>query len=436
MNHEKSAKTFAEIERYIPGGVNTSLRRIEPKLVFTHASGARIRDIDGNEYVDYHLAFGPLILGHRDRDVEKRVDEVRENLDLVGVGTTELEGKVSDKIIQHMPSAEKVLLCNAGSEATFTAIRLSRAITNRKRIVKFQGCYHGWHDYVSMNVTSPRDKIGKYDPISAGMLEEAMRWTSVLTYNSQEEVERCVRENRGEIACIIIEPIAHNIGCVAAKTESLQFLRELCERENIVLIFDEVLTGFRHALGGYQSICGVTPDMTTFGKALANGYPIAGLAGRSDMMDRSATGGGDVFFAGTYNAHPYSCAAALATMEKLEDGKIYERLFRFGKIISEGIDSVGKEEGVETFTAYFGSIFTTYFTHGPMENYNDVLRSDAEAFVRYRRNLIEKGVFMLPVNAKRAFISAAHTESDMKEVIEKSRDVFSSSLKVAPKAVS
>lgn len=435
MNHEGSVRTLAKIARHIPGGVNTTQRKIDPPIVFTDAKGSRIRDIDGNEYIDYHAAFGPIILGHRDEDVERRVDEIRQRMDLVAVTGTEIEGQVCDKISQHMPSAEKVLLCNTGSEATYHAIRLARAITKRKRIIKFQGCYHGWHDYVSMSVASPPEKLGQYDPLSAGTLPEAMYQTLVLRYNSTQEVERCVAENRGQIAAVIIEPIAQNIGCVPASLEFLRSLREICDREEIVLIFDEVFTAFRHALGGYQSICKVIPDLTTFGKALANGYPIAGLGGRADLMGRFATAGGDVFFGGTFNAHPYCCAAALATLEKLEDGRIFERLFKFGKMVSEGIDSSAAELGIETYTAHFGSVFVTYFTHPPISNYDDVLRNNGEAFVRYRKGMVDRGVFMLPLNLKRNFMFAAHTKNDILETIAKSRDVFST-MKPARKATS
>lgn len=426
MIHEKSRIALGKFAKHIPGGVSSPQRRTEPPIVITDAKGSKIRDIDGNEYVDYHGAFGPIILGHRDDDVEQAVDQIRQRLDLVGVTATELEGEVCDKICQHMPSADKVLLCNTGSEATYSAIRLARAITKRKRIIKFQGCYHGWHDYVSMNVASSPDKLGKYDPLSAGMLQEAMEQTLVLRYNSMEDVERCVKENKRQIAAIIIEPVAHNIGCVPASDEFLSFLREICDREGIVFIMDEVVTAFRHAIGGYQTICKVTPDLTTFGKALGNGYPIGGLAGRADFMDRFGTAGGDVLFAGTFNAHPYCCAAALATLKKLEDGRIYRHLYRLGELVSKGIDDAAAEIGVETYTAHFGSVFVTYFTHGPITNYNDVLRNDSELFVRYRKELIERGVFMIPQNLRRNFLSAAHTEEDVLQVIEKSREVLSS----------
>lgn len=427
MNHKRSEEAFARISKHIPGGVNTSLRNVDPHLVFNWSEGARIGDVDGNKYTDYHLAFGPIILGHRDPDVDRAVNETQQTMDLIGVGTTELEGKFADKISQHMPSAEKVVFCNSGSEATYSAIRLARAVTKRKRIIKFQGGYHGWHDYVSMNVTSPPEKLGKYDPLSAGMLEEAMLQTSVLTYNSTEEVEKCVKEYRGQIATIIVEPIIHNVGCVIAKTEFLKSIKEICQREGMVFILDEVITGFRHALGGYQSLVGVTPDLTTFGKAAANGYPISGVAGRADLMDRFATRqGGDVMFAGTYNGHPYSCAAGLATMNKLESGEIYRRLFQLGDRVSKGVDAAAEENGITATTAHFGSVFTTYFAKGPFESYTDVLRGNAAQFVSYRKQLIEDGVFMLPVNTKRAFISGAHTQKDIDEVVEKSRKVFAS----------
>jgi glutamate-1-semialdehyde 2,1-aminomutase len=259
--------------------------------------------VDGNEYVDYHAAFGPIVLGHCDAEVDKAAAEATRELGLMGIGTTELEIEAAEAISEHVPSAEMVHFCNSGSEATYNAVRLARAVTGRPKLVKFQGCYHGWHDYLCMNVISPRDRLGKHDPGSAGMLPEALQNTIVLTFNSVPELEQAFAESGDEIAAVILEPIPHNIGCVMPRPEFLKALRELTKRNGSLLIFDEVITGFRHALGGYQAICGVTPDLTTLAKSMANGYPCAALCGKRDFMQRFATAGGDVFFAGTYNAH-------------------------------------------------------------------------------------------------------------------------------------
>jgi glutamate-1-semialdehyde 2,1-aminomutase len=425
MRYERSLRLFEEACKYIPGGVNTSIRILNPPIVFTKAKGSRIYDADGNEYIDYHAAFGPPILGHNNPEVNRRVMEIMSEIDLIGVGTAEIEIKAAELIVKNVPSIEKVLFCNSGSEATYHAVRLARAVTGRKKLIKFQGCYHGWHDYLLMNVISPPDKIGKKDPLSAGMLPEAVENTLIVEFNDLEGVERVVKVYRNEIAAIILEPIQHNIGCVLPTMDFLKGLREITEREGIVLIFDEVITGFRHSIGGYQKITGVIPDITTLGKAMANGYPLAAVGGRSDFMDRFNTKlGGDVFFAGTYNAHPISLAACIATIEKLEDGKVYQHIFRLGEIMREGLSDITEELGIQAYTTGFGSVFVTYFMEPPVKNYTDLLRNDARLFVEYRKRMIEKGIFMLPLNLKRNHISAAHTEEEIKFTLDKSREVL------------
>jgi glutamate-1-semialdehyde 2,1-aminomutase len=272
-----NALAFEEACRYIPGGVNTSLRRFEPLLAFRSAHGAVITDAGGKEYIDYQAAFGPIVLGHNHPAVNARVVETIARIDLIGAGNTDLEIELAGKICRYVPSAGKVLFCNSGSEATYSAIRLARAATGRKRIIKFQGCYHGWHDAVLMNVISAPDRLGGRDPISAGSLPEVLENTVVCTFNDLDDVERALKTHRGEIAAIILEPIPHNIGCVMPKPGFLEGLRELTRVHGSILIFDEVITGFRHALGGYQSVAGVVPDLTTMGKSMANGYPIAAV---------------------------------------------------------------------------------------------------------------------------------------------------------------
>ena len=425
LRFRHSLELFEKACKYIPGGVNTSIRILDPPIVFTRARGSRIYDADGNEYIDYHAAFGPPILGHNNPVVNHRVIEIMNEVDLVGVGTAEIEIRAAELIVKHVPSIEKVLFCNSGSEATYHAVRLARAVTGRKKLLKFQGCYHGWHDYLLMNVISPADKIGKKDPLSAGMLPEAVENTIVVDFNDLEGVERAVKTNRGEIAAIILEPIPHNIGCVLPKIDFLRGLREIADREGIVLIFDEVITGFRHSLGGYQKIVNVIPDLTTLGKAMANGYPLAAVGGRADLMDRFNTRpGGDVFFAGTYNAHPFCLAACIATIEQLEDGRIHEYIFRLGEMMRQGLSEMTEELGIKAYTTGFGSVFVTYFMEPPVENYTDLLRNDARLFLDYRKKMIEKGIFMLPLNLKRNHVSAAHTEEDVKITLEKSREAL------------
>ncbi len=413
----QSQAIYENARQYIPGGVSSGNRLVEPNLVFTRAEGAYLYDADGNKYVDYHAAFGPPILGHCHPELTSRVGDIVRQIDLVGVGTNELEVQLAKKIVEHVPCAEKVLFCNSGSEATFSAIRLARAVTGRRQIVKFQGCYHGWHDAVAMNVISAPDKVGQKDPLSAGMTPEVIDDTIVLPFNDVEEATQTLRDRGEQIAAVILEPIPHNIGCVLPRPEFLTCLRGLTREFGIILIFDEVITGFRHGLGGYQKISGVTPDLAALGKAIANGYPLAALCGRADLMDHCAPGG-DVFFAGTYNGHPFSLAAALGTVEILERPGSYEHLFGLGDRMRLGLQEIVRRLNIEATVAGFGSVFVTYFMSPPITNYTDLLRNDATKFVTYRRMMIERGVYKLPVNLKRNHISLSHTEADIDRTLE------------------
>jgi glutamate-1-semialdehyde 2,1-aminomutase len=418
-----SQAIYEEARQYIPGGVSSGNRLVEPNLVFSRAQGAYLYDADGNKYIDYHGAFGPPILGHCHPELTRRVGEMVNQIDLVGVGTNELEVQLAKKVVEHVPCAEKVLFCNSGSEATFSAIRLARAATGRRKIVKFQGCYHGWHDAVAMNVMSPQNKIGQKDPLSAGMTPEVIEDTIVLPFNDVEEATQTIRDRGDQIAAVILEPIPHNVGCVMPRPEFLSSLRALTREMGIVLIFDEVITGFRHGLGGYQKVCGVTPDLATMGKAIANGYPLAALCGRADLMDHCAPGG-DVFFAGTFNGHPFSLAAAVATIDILERPGSYEFLFGLGDRMRQGLGAITRRLNVEATVAGFGSIFVTYFMAPPVTNYTDLLRNDATSFLAYRRMMIERGIYELPVHLKRNHISLSHTEADIEQSLQVADEVL------------
>lgn len=410
LNQER----YQEACRYIAGGVNTSIRRFDPHLVFTRASGALITDATGKEYIDYQAAFGAIILGHNHPAVNARVTATMETIDLVGSGTIELEIELAQKLCQHLPSAERVLFCNTGSEATYSALRLARAVTGRKKIIKFQGCYHGWHDAVATNLISVPDKVGKPDPISAGSLSEVLDHTLVCRFNDLDDVEQAIVANPGQIAAIIVEPIPHNIGCVLPKPGFLEGLRELATRHGMLLVFDEVITGFRHGLSGYQGLCGVSPDLTALGKAMANGYPIAALAGRRQFMEHFNTHpDGNVLFAGTFNGHAMGCAASLATIEALEHPAAYDHIFGLGIRMRKGLREITGRLGLRTTVAGFSSVFLTYFMDGPIESYDDLLRNDAAAFVSYRKQLLEFGIFKLPMNLKRNHIGLSHTAGDV-----------------------
>lgn len=409
--------------RVIPGGVNSGNRRLGWPLAVVEAQGAHFTDADGTRYLDYHAAFGPLILGHNHPAVNAAVRDITTRLDIIGVGVTDIEVELAEKLCQLIPSAERVLLTNSGSEATYAALRLARAVSGRHTIIKFQGTYHGWHDAVLMNVISTAEKIGHKDPLSLGMLPEVIDHTLVLPFNDVEALSATLDEQGDEIAAVLVEIIPHNIGCVLPRPEFLQALRQQCSVHGIVLIFDEVITGFRHGLGGYQQICGVTPDLSTFAKAMANGYPIAALVGRAELMDRFGPGGG-VVFAGTYNGHPVGVAAALATIGELESGSVHRHCFALAQQAGDGIQSIADELGIPMTVARFGSVFVPYFMEGPIENYTDLLRNNTERDTAFRQGMCERGIFMLPTALKRNHVSAAHTRADIDRTLEASRDVL------------
>ena len=284
--------TMAELARraqaVIPGGVNSGQRQLPgiEALVVVAASGATFTDADGRTYTDYHAAFGPQLLGHADPDVDRAFAETARRVDITGVGISDVEVALAEKLVQITPSFEQVLLTTSGSEATFHALRLARAVTGRRHVIKFQGCFHGWHDAVAMNVISPAAKLGTKDPLSKGILLEVLDATLVCRWNDLGDVESAFDAHPDDVAAVILEPIPHNIGAILPESGFLDGLRALCDRFGALLVFDEVITGFRHALGGFETIACVRPDLATRGKAMANGYPIGAIGGRADLMAR------------------------------------------------------------------------------------------------------------------------------------------------------
>jgi glutamate-1-semialdehyde 2,1-aminomutase len=403
----------------IPGGVNSGQRRVPglEDLVVTATSGATFTDAEGRTYTDYHAAFGPPLLGHNDPDVDAAVAATARSVGLMGVGVTPVEIELAERLCELVPSVERVLLTETGSEATFHAIRVARAATGRRHVVKFQGCYHGWHDAVAMNVISLPENVGRHDPLSKGVLPEVTEATIVCRFNDADDVERALTDH--DVAAIILEPIPHNIGAVLPEEGFLERLRDLATNHGTVLIFDEVITGFRHALGGYQSIAGVTPDLTTLGKAMGNGWPISALGGSAELMDMfSTTPGRPAFFAGTFNGHPPTAAAALATIEKLQREPVHEHVFALGERTRRGLEELYGRLGIPAVVSGYGSVFLTYFLDGPVRSYDDLLANDVELFVGYRRELMKHGIFELPLNLKRSHFSYAHTEEDVDRLLE------------------
>jgi len=425
MNIEKTMAITERAKRVIPGGVNSATRRLAQPYAFEWAEGAYIRDADGNSYLDYHAAFGPIVLGHNDPAVNAAVVEALKGVDMVGVGVTEREVELAEKVVQHVPSAELALTFSTGSEATYMAVRLARGVTGREKLIKFQGTFHGWHDYLLMNIISPPEKIGKKDPGSAGQLAEAIDNTIVVPFNDLAATEQAILDNPGQIAAIFMEAIPHNIGCVLPRQDFVEGLRRLCDQHGIVLVFDEVITGFRHGLGGYQAVLGVKPDISTFAKAIANGYPCAIIAGKRELMEQFNTmPGGKVFVGGTYNGHPVGSAAALATMAALEDGTVHERTFRLGEKIRAGLAEIAARYDIPMVSAGYGSVFTPYFMSGKTERYEDLLANDTARDIAFRQGMCDRGIFMLPMPLKRNHISAAHTEAEVDRTLETAEEVL------------
>jgi glutamate-1-semialdehyde 2,1-aminomutase len=410
----------------IPGGVNTAKRRAEPPVCVRRGEGGHIEDMDGRRLVDHHAAYGAVFLGHGYPPQLRRVAEALEDGVLFGVGVTELEARVAERIVAHVPSAERVLLCGSGSEATLHALRLARAVTGREAVVKFQGAYHGFHDYVARNFLDR-------GPFSAGVLQAALDSTLVCEFNDLASVEAAFERAAGEVAAVIVEPIVHNAASLMPRPGFLEGLRDLCDRAGALLVFDEVITGFRHHLGGYQAICGVTPDLTTMGKALGNGFPIAAVAGRAEHMERFCTaGGGDVWFAGTGNGNLAGVAAALASIELLERGGVHEHVFRLGERMRAGLREVARRASVPATVNGFGSVFVLCFMEGPLETFEDTLRNDAGLFVRYRRELIERGVFEMPENLGRSHVMYSHSDRDVDLTLEAAEQALRAALDSAP----
>lgn len=433
-----SAAIFAHNRRFIPGGVASLNRKVEPEIAFVRGLGAAMWDADGNRYIDYHAAFGPYLLGHNAPRVECAVRRaLDEQWTLPGTGATPWEGRAAELLVRCVPGLEKVQFANTGSEATYHALRLARAHTGRDHIVVMQGGYNGWHDDVACNVMTPLSQIGPrvspgeypYVPMSAGVAAGVAGRVHVVNFNDLASVERAFE--RYPVACLLTEPILQNIGVVKPAPGYLSGLRALCDRFGVVLAFDEVKTGFRHALGGYQSIAGVQPDLSVFGKAIANGYPLGAIGGRAEILDLFDAPDPErrVLIAGTYNGHPAPMAAAIATMEELieEESTLYPRLDALGRRMEDGLAALLAERGIAGTVARQGSAFCLYFMdHAPRDWHDIAERHDMDLDLRYRRALIDRGIYHFPLPTKQGSISAAHTEADIDRTLEITRDVLKS----------
>jgi glutamate-1-semialdehyde 2,1-aminomutase len=411
-----SEQLLKAASRVIPGGVNSGRRNTASKLCIRRAHGAHFEDIDGRTYIDYHAAYGPIVLGHSHPAVIEAVKRTIDETVLFGLGVTEAEFELATKICSLVPSVEQVLLCNSGTEATYNAVRLARAVAGRQKTLRFASAYHGYHDAVLK---------------TAGGLDQAQRSGVIARFNDLQSVEEALSANPGEIASIIVEPIIHNApgGSIVPQPGFLEGLREICTREGIVLIFDEIITGFRHGLGGYQEICGVTPDLTTMGKAIANGFPLAALGGNREIMERFNTHpDGDVWYGGTYNGGAAGVAAALATIEVMETEPVHEHIFALGDRMRAGLTTIVERAGVEASVGGYGSLFVVSFLSGDIRNHDDVDRNDTELFLAYRRELVRRGIFEVPENVGRSHIGYSHTEQHIDESLEAAEAALSAAV--------
>ena len=411
-------------------------RKADPNIAFYKGKGSRIWDIEGNEYIDYQAGFASAFLGHNDPDVNEAVaNSLNKQSLLIGAGPNKEEGDLAELFCQCVPSVESIQLTCTGSEATYHAIRISRAATSREHIIIIQGGYNGWHNDVAGNVISSLDDIGErvspgeypFDSISAGIPDFNKSLVHVVNYNDLASVSYIIK--RFAVACILLEPILQNIGIVKPQEGYLEGLRKLADDNGFLLIFDEVKTGFRHALGGYQSICGVTPDLSTFGKAVANGYPMGVIGGKKKYMDYFVHQDPEkrVLIAGTFNAHPITNTAAIATLKKLasQEHKVYEHVDRLGKMLEDGLKDIFKQYDFPSYIAREKSAFCVYFMdHAPIDFHDILLHHDFSLDRDYRSALIKRGIFNFPLPIKQGSISFSHTIRDIEETLEKTNEVI------------
>jgi glutamate-1-semialdehyde 2,1-aminomutase len=403
---------FQRAKKLMPGGVNSPVRAYQPYPFFTSCGkGSRLTDVDGKEYVDYCLAYGALILGHANPTIIEAVKAQLECGTLYGT-PTEQEVELAELVCESVPCAEMVRLVNTGGEATMSAIRAARGYTGKKKIVKFEGCYHGAHDGVLVKAGSGATTFGM--PDSIGVPEETTRNTIVVPYNDEARFEEAVKENQSDLAAVIVEPILGNIGLVLPEEGFLETLREVTEKFGIVLIFDEIITGFRVALGGAQEYYGITPDLTTLGKIMGGGFPMAAFAGKGEIMKMIAPQG-KVYQAGTFSGNPVSVAAAQATLKFLRDGgdDFYSGMNDKCESVVKPLKKLILESDLKLQVNQVASMFQVFFTQTPVTDYATVKTSDNAKFMSYHAKLLEKGVFVPPSQFETCFLSDAHSAEDL-----------------------
>ena len=420
----RNQQLFEQSQRLIPGGVNSPVRAFRSvggtPVFFKKGAGSRLWDEDGKEYIDYVGSWGPMILGHAHPEVIAAVQKSAENSLSFGAPTA-LELEMAERITEIVPSMEQVRLVSSGTEATMSAIRLARGYTGRSKILKFEGCYHGHADSLLVKAGSGALTFGQ--PSSAGVPPELAAHTLTLPYNDNAAVERLFAQIGDEIACVIVEPVVGNMNLIVPQNGFLQVLRDQCTKHGAVLIFDEVMTGFRVALGGAQALYGITPDLTTLGKVIGGGLPVGAFGGRKDIMNCLAPLG-PVYQAGTLSGNPVAVSAGLATLRLIQAPGFHERLSAQTAKLVQGLAAVAKEAGIAFSAQHVGGMFGIYFSADCPTSYDAVMRSDKEAFNRFFHGMLDEGVYFAPSAFEAGFVSAAHTDEDIEKTLAAARKVF------------
>ncbi len=424
MNHEASHRVFERAKRLMPGGVNSPARAFgavggEP-IVFERGEGAYLYDVDGNRYIDYVGSWGPMILGHRHPKVIEALEQALARGTSFGA-PTEAENELAELVVAAVPSVEKVRFVNSGTEATMSAIRLARGCTGREMIVKFAGNYHGHVDSLLVAAGSAAATLGV--PNSPGVTAGTAKDTLVLPYNDAEALEEAFESHGDKIAAVIVEPVVGNMGCVKAEAGFREALRSLTEKSGALLIFDEVMTGFRVAYGGAQAVFGMKPDLTTLGKVIGGGLPVGAYGGRADIMDYVLPAG-PVFQAGTLSGNPLAMAAGIATLKELRDTDPYPRLEQLSTRLAVGLEKAAKDAGIPVSMGWFRAMMTLFFTDGAVVDWDSASRCNTGAYARYFWGLVERGVYMPCSQFEALFLSVAHTEEDVEATVERAAEAL------------
>ena len=424
MNRTQSEKLFAEALKYIPGGVNSPVRAFRAvggnPFFVNRASGSKVWDVDGNELIDYVCTWGPAILGHAHPKIISAVKTAAEFGTSFGIPNP-LEVTMAKLICELVPSVKKIRMTSSGTEACMSAIRLARGFTKRDKIIKFDGCYHGHVDSLLVRAGSGALTFGH--PDSAGIPAAFTSHTIVAPYNDVEAVKAIFAANKNEIAGIIVEPVPGNAGLYLPKPGYLEFLREITAAHGALLIFDEVMTGFRLAKGGAQERFGITPDLSTFGKVIGGGLPVGAFGGRAEIMDYLAPLG-PVYQAGTLSGNPIAMAAGLANLEELNHSGAYDRLEKIGEQLEAGMKDAAKSANIPMRFNRCGSMFCGYFTSEPVHNVADAMHSDRERFKKFFHGMLDAGVYFAPSQFEAGFISTAHSAADIEATVRAAAKVL------------